>query len=206
MTRTNVGIATIVLVVLISTSVGLTAESKTPNAAKLPDKARQLEFASIAGAKVRPLDVQEGKPSVVVFVLHDCPISNKYAPELQRLADEFGKRGARFYVVHVDAELSDRDASKHAEEYQYKLPVLVDRKHDLVRTLGATTAPEAFIIGSDSKVQYRGRIDDRFVALGKPRHEVRERDLRRALEAVIERRQVEVAETKPVGCLIPELE
>ncbi len=72
--------------------------------------------------------------------------------------------------------------------------------------MGATTAPEAFIVGSDSKVLYRGRIDDRFVALGKPRHEVRERDLRRALEAVIEGRKVEVAETKPVGCLIPDLE
>ncbi len=206
MTQTNIGIATIVLVVLASARVSLTAESKAPRSAALPEKSRQLEFASTAGTKVRPLDVQEKKPSVVVFVLPDCPISNKYAPELQRLADEFGKTGAHFYIVHVDPDLSDRDATKHADEYRYKLPVLVDRKHDLVRALGATTAPEAFVIGSDSKVKYRGRIDDRFVALGKPRHEVRERDLRRALEAVIEGRQVEVPETKPVGCLIPELE
>ena len=184
MIRTTVSVATVITVALAmlepATRVSA-ADSVAPrSAAVVPEKARKLEFASIAGTKVRPLEVPEGKPSVVVFVLHDCPISNKYAPELQRLADEFGKKGARFYVVHVDPELSDRDATKHAEEYQYKLPVTVDRKHDLVRTLGATTAPEAFIIDSNNKVQYRGRIDDRYVALGKPRHEVRERDLRRA--------------------------
>ncbi len=206
MIPTTVGIATTLLVLCVSPSIGVTAELTATRGGVLPEKARQLELASVNGTKVRPLDAHEGKPSVVVFVLHDCPISNKYAPEIQRLADEFGKKSARFYVVHVDPELTDGDAAKHAEEYRYKLPVLVDRKHDLVRALRATTAPEAFIIGSDSKVQYRGRIDDRYVALGKPRHEVRERDLRRALEAVIEGRQVEVAETKPVGCLIPEIE
>lgn len=165
-----------------------------------------LELADLAGVPHRPLALQENRAAVVVFVLHDCPISNRYAPEIQRLADEFASRRVPFYLVHVDPQLSSADAKKHAKEYRYKLPVLVDRRHELVKHLKATIAPEAFVIGPEKKVLYRGRIDDRYAAVGKPRNQVQRQDLRLALSAVVAGKAVEVAETKAVGCYIPELE
>jgi hypothetical protein len=165
-----------------------------------------LEFADLAGVPHRPLELQANRAAVVIFVLHDCPISNRYAPEIQRLADEFASKRVPFYLVHVDPQLSTADAKKHAKEYRYKLPVLVDRRHDLVKHLKATTAPEAFVIGAENKVLYRGRIDDRYAAVGKPRSQVQRQDLRLALSAVVAGKPVEVAETKAIGCYIPELE
>ncbi len=165
-----------------------------------------LELADLAGVPRRPLELQENPAAVVIFVLHDCPISNRYAPEIQRLADDFAAKRVPFYLVHVDPHLSPEDAKKHAKEYRYKLPVIIDRKHQLVKRLKATTAPEAFVIGSDGKVVYRGRIDDRYAAIGKPRSQVQRQDLRLALTAVVAGKPVEVAETKAIGCYIPELE
>jgi peroxiredoxin len=207
MIRTKVAIAPIIGIALIAamTRVATTADRQEATRA-LPQKARRLEMAGVDGTLRHPLEVREAKLSVLIFVLHDCPISNKYAPEIQRLADEFEKKGARFFLVHVDPELSDREATKHAQEHQYKLPVLVDRKHELVRTLGAKMAPEVFVIDADGELRYRGRIDDRYVALGKPRHEVQRRDLRLALEAVIGGGRVEVVETEAIGCFIPDLD
>jgi hypothetical protein len=164
------------------------------------------ELADLAGGRHRPLELQRNRASVVIFVLQDCPISNRYAPEIQRLADEFAARRVPFYLVHVDPQLTSADAKKHAKEYGYKLPVLIDRKHELVKHLKATTAPEAFIIGAEGKVLYRGRIDDRYAAIGKPRSQVQRQDLRVALSAVVAGKPVEVAETKAIGCYIPELE
>jgi peroxiredoxin len=207
MIRTKIAVAPVVVIALIATlsRAAQAADSQT-KARALPQPARALEITGIDGNVLRPLEVRKAKASVIIFVLQDCPISNKYAPEIQRLADEFEKKGARVFLVHVDPELSDRDAAKHAQEHQYKLPVLVDRKHALVGALNAKIAPEAFVIDGDGKVQYRGRIDDRYVALGKPRHEVQRRDLRLAVEAVIDGGTVEVHETEAVGCFIPELD
>ena len=173
-----------------------------------PKKVRQatLEIEDLAGVRHRPLEVRENRASVVIFVLHDCPISNQYAPEIQRLADEFAAKRVPFYLVQVDPQLSKADATKHAKEYRYKLPVIVDRKHELVKRLKATTAPEAFVIGAEGKVLYRGRIDDRYAAIGKPRSQVQRQDLRMALSAVVAGKPVEVAETKAIGCYIPELD
>jgi thiol-disulfide isomerase/thioredoxin len=165
-----------------------------------------LEFADLNDARHRPFELQSNRAVVVIFVLHDCPISNRYAPEIQRLADEFASKRIPFYLIHVDPQLSTADAKKHAKEYHYKLPVLVDRRHELVKQLKATTAPEAFVIGAEKKVLYRGRIDDRYAAVGKPRSQVQRQDLRLALAAVAAGKPVEVAETKAIGCYIPELE
>jgi thiol-disulfide isomerase/thioredoxin len=173
-----------------------------------PKKVRQaaLEIEDLAGVRHRPLEVRENRASVVIFVLQDCPISNQFAPEIQRLADEFAAKRVPFYLVHVDPELSAADAKKHAKEYRYKLPVIIDHKHELVKRLKATTAPEAFVIGDKGKILYRGRIDDRYAAIGKPRSQVQRQDLRMALAAVVAGKPVEVAETKAIGCYIPELE
>jgi thiol-disulfide isomerase/thioredoxin len=173
-----------------------------------PKKVRPATLAleDLAGVRHRPLEVRENRASVVIFVLHDCPISNQFAPEIQRLADEFAAKRVPFYVVHVDPQLSTADAKKHAKDYRYKLPVIIDRKHELVKQLKATTAPEAFVIGPEGKVLYRGRIDDRYAAIGKPRSQVQRQDLRLALSAVVAGKPVEVAETKAIGCYIPELD
>jgi thiol-disulfide isomerase/thioredoxin len=182
------------------------AEPRETTGQERASGAAELELTDPAGTRHRPLDVR-GKPAaVVIFVLHDCPISNKYAPEIQRLAGAFAAKKIPFYLVHVDPQLSPADATKHAKDYGYKLPVLIDREHALVRRLKATTAPEAFVIGANEKVLYRGRIDDRYVALGKSRNQAQRRDLLLALNAVIERKPVEVAETKAIGCYIPELD
>ncbi len=89
-------------------------------------------------------------------------------PEVNRICRAYGAGGIRFYLVHADAELSVAEAAKHAAEYGYSSPVLMDRKHELVETLGVTTTPEVAVVTRDGAIAYRGRIDDRYAALGKP--------------------------------------
>jgi len=52
-------------------------------------------------------------------------------------------------------------------------------------------------------VVYHGRIDDRIVALGKRRVEPTTRDLREALDAMLEGKPVPTPVTKAVGCYLP---
>jgi hypothetical protein len=148
--------------------------------------------------------------TVLIFIRSDCPISNAYAPEINRLvkrysgANDDGVRPLKFLLVHVDPDLPIDEAKQHAVDYGFQCPVLLDRSHELVRAIGATVTPEGAVISHDGRLVYRGRIDDRYVDLGKRRLEPSTRDLKDAIEAVIHHRAVANRRTRAVGCLIPE--
>jgi hypothetical protein len=124
---------------------------------------------------------------------------------LNRLFDEYGPRGVRLVLVHVDPQLSDDRARKHAEEYHIKAPVVVDRRHAWVSRAGATRSPEAAVFSPTGEMLYRGRIDDMYRGLGKRRTHITAHDLREALEAILAGRAVPRSQTEAVGCYIPTL-
>jgi hypothetical protein len=75
-----------------------------------------------------------------------------------------------------------------------------------VKATGATVTPEAVVVGTSGKIEYRGRIDNKYVTWGTARPEATERDLRAAIQAVAEGRPVATAYTKAVGCFITPLD
>ena len=173
-----------------------------------PQNAQAESFTVRAadGSAWQPLTVGPGQSaSVLVFVLQDCPICNGYSRRLQQLAAQFWPRGVRFYLVQVDPLLTDAQALAHAKEYGYAMPVLVDRRHELVRKLGVVAVPTAVVVGSDGAVRYKGRIDNRYFALGKSREAATTDELHNALQAVVEHRPPPVARTRVVGCAVPDL-
>ncbi len=131
-----------------------------------------------------------------LFVMTDCPIANQFAPEIGRIIGAYPQ--IEFRIVYEDGG----DVDRHAREYGFP-SALRDEDHALARLLGATTTPEA-IVTVDGAVRYRGRIDDRYYDLGKWRFQPTTRDLRDALEDILGGRHVRVAETRAVGCSIPE--
>jgi hypothetical protein len=139
---------------------------------------------------------------VFVFILPDCPISSAYAPEIQRIERDYASRGVKTYLVHVDAHATGEELRKHAEEFGYRMPILVDRKRELARRFGVSVAPEAVLIDGHGRVAYQGRIDDLYTEWGKRRNEPTRRDLREAIEAVLSGKTVEIVRTQAVGCSI----
>jgi hypothetical protein len=157
------------------------------------------------GNPVAPLKTGAAKASVLFFLAPDCPISNSYAPEINDLVKENADRPLRFYVVYADPDVTAEAARKHAAEHGYRCPVLLDPGHKLVAATGATTTPEVVVVTADSRIAYRGRIDDRNPRIGLQRRAPTRRDLREALAAVLADRPVPTPRTTAVGCPIPDL-
>ena len=133
----------------------------------------------------------------------DCPISNSYAPEVQRLAAEFSPRGVVFRLVYPNAdETAAGRVRRHLNEYGYRLEPLRDPHHALVKAAGVQVTPEASVFVPGRGFVYRGRIDDRFVELGKARAAPTRRDLKDALEAVLNGKPVRRPPARAVGCYI----
>jgi hypothetical protein len=162
-------------------------------------------LTDIHGVEHRPFQGSDAIANVLVFTLQDCPIANSYVPTLNKLVDDYGPGGIRLLFVHVDPQLTIDEARNHAQEYQIKAPVVVDRKHDWVRFAGATRSPEVAVFSPTGEVLYTGRIDDKYASLGKRRTHISAHDLRDALDAILAGRSVPQPRTEPVGCFIPSL-
>lgn len=173
-----------------------------------PDPASTAVFDT-AGQPHLPLQVPPGTVHVLVFLSQECPIANGYAPTLQQLAqpasapDPNQRPAVRWFLVHVDPDLSAAAAREHAAAFGLPGTVLLDPPHRLAQALGITRTPEAAVL-SPAGLCYRGRVDDQWAALGSRRPAPTCHDLR----AAIERAQNAGATPGPwpaaVGCLLPE--
>jgi len=144
-----------------------------------------------------------GKTNVLFFISSDCPISNSYAPEIQRLCGEYGNKGIGCSLVYEDVGLDTIAMRKHLKEYRYDgMSAVIDRNRKIAKRAKATVTPEAVVIDSRGEIRYRGRIDNFYAALGKPRQQVTTHDLRDALDAVLAGKPVPNPETKALGCYI----
>ena len=148
----------------------------------------------------------ESKATVVYFVTHDCPISNKYAPEIRRICEEYATRGARCVLAYIDPTISIADIREHQRAYGITAPTVHDKSHAMANLAGASITPEAAVFDDTGHLVYRGRIDNFYAALGTPRRKATEHDLRNALDEVLSGRAVSQSRTQAVGCFIPSLD
>ena len=165
-----------------------------------PGSGQELVYKDLNDTPRRPLDAAGKDGSVLIFYWQDCPVSNGYAPELNRIAA--GHTNFAFYIVQVDASLTPAAAKEHARQFDLKMPVLLDPDHRLVKLTKATATPEAVVVGKAGQILYRGRIDDNYAAFGKKRATARQHDLSEALDAIAAGQAVKQKETTVIGCVI----
>jgi hypothetical protein len=164
-----------------------------------------LELFDLHGKPVDPF-AQEAAASVFVFTRTDCPISNRYAPELKRIGEAFSDRGVRFVLVYPDPDETAEMIAAHLDDYAYPFEALRDPRHALVALTDAHVTPEAAVFDRAGQHVYSGRIDDLYVDFGKRRPTPTKRDLTEALAATLAGRPVAEARTTAVGCFIAPLE
>jgi len=155
------------------------------------------------GTDVRPLAPAAGvEANVLLFVMTDCPISNRYAPEVRRLHDEFAG-AVRFWLVYVDAHRPPDELREHRASFGYPFAALRDVDGALAALAGATVTPEAVVFDAAQRMVYRGRIDDRYVSFGVARRAPRTRDLHDRLRRLAAGETLAFSQTRAVGCYIP---
>jgi hypothetical protein len=143
---------------------------------------------------------------VFIFVRTDCPITNRYAPELARLAQDTLVDGAEFWLVYPDPDVTPQQIRTHMAEFGFRGQPLRDPHHELVKRAHVTSAPEAAVFDTAGKLVYHGRIDDLWVDPGKARPMARTHDLADAIEAVASGRAVDHAETRAIGCSLADVQ
>ncbi|MBI4658701.1 MAG: redoxin domain-containing protein [Verrucomicrobia bacterium] len=163
-----------------------------------------MRLLDLNNRPVDPLQTNLNQAKVFIFVSTDCPISNRYAPEVRRLCEKFSPLGAQFWLVYPSETETSETIRKHLEDYRYPCEALRDPRHDLVKQAQVRVTPEAAVFTAGSRLVYHGRIDDRYVDFGKERPAPTRRDLHDVLEAVVSGRAVTNPPMPAVGCYIAE--
>lgn len=183
---------------------GLRAGESSSSAPIADANPAKLTVKDIHGKPHQPFQSGTAKLTLLFFLLHDCPLARTMAPEINRIVAEYAPRGVRSFLVFAEPDLSTRTARKHAKDFGFTCPVLLDREQRLVLFTGATVSPEVAVLSPENRLLYRGRIDDRLAEFGKQRVTPTQRDLCDALEAILAGKPVANPVTKAVGCYLPE--
>ena len=178
-------------------------------AVALPASGDSVTIRNLDGRPVQLLG-PSARASAVFFIATDCPISNWYAPTIQQVCREYAARGVDCTLVYEDVDLGaspkplDDSVRKHLEEYRYgaTFPATVDRTRTVSKRAKATITPSVVLVDRAGDIRYRGRIDNAYADLGRPRQRVTSHELRDALEAVTTGRRVATPDTEAVGCYI----
>lgn len=166
---------------------------------------------NLAGDPVSPLTFASDTRGIILFfVAPDCPISNRYAPTINRIALDSRGDGFETWLIYAD-DLADLPTIKtHQKDFRLDLPTALDRKYLLTKYTGADVTPEAVVYipppgpNTPPRLVYRGRIDDQYEGFGRYRPVATHSELTTVLEQISHGSPPKSPiVTKAIGCYIP---
>jgi peroxiredoxin len=141
--------------------------------------------------------------TVVVFTCNHCPYALAWHERILDVARDYADRGVRSFAINPnDAERYPADSPEAMRERVesdggWPLPYLRDETQDVARSYGARTTPDVFVLDAEGRLRYRGAPDLDYQDPGQNADW-----LRGALDALLEGRDPDPAETEPVGCSV----
>lgn len=158
----------------------------------------------VSGREVSLSEFEGARALVVMFICRHCPYVVHVREELVRLAKEYILRGTAFVGISAnDAEHYPEDTPENlremAVESGFPFPLLYDETQEVAKAYKAACTPDFFLFDGEQRLAYRGQLDGGRPGNGVP---VDGRDLRAALDAVLEGWPADPDQRPSLGCNI----
>ena len=164
-------------------------------------------LSQTAAAEVLNSNELPAQPLLVMLICAHCPFVKHVEPELSRLADDYSPAVTLLAVSSNSLTTHPQDGPdglRHqAEQRQWTFPYLLDEQQTLAKALKGACTPEFYLFSPDGSghqtLRYRGQLDS-----SRPGNDVplNGRDLRMALDAVLNGQPVSAEQQPSVGCNI----
>jgi len=184
--------------------------SATDRSLKIGSPAPDFSLPGIDG-KTHTLGEYAGsRVLAVVFTCNHCPAAQRYEERLRKIDEDYRSKGVTLIAINADNpdaiplselaysdggdSLADMKARASYRRLQY--PYLYDGDTQTVSTkFGVETMPHVFVFDDQRKLKYQGRIDDNV-----NESQVKTRDARTAIDAVLSGARVPTERTTVAGC------
>ena len=147
------------------------------------------------------------QPLLVMLICAHCPFVKHVEPELSRIAEHYSSDVTLLAVSSNSLITHPQDGPEglrhQAEQRQWRFPYLLDEQQNLAKALKGACTPEFYLFSPDhaglKTLRYRGQLDG-----SRPGNDVQldGRDLRKALDAVLNGQPVSKEQQPSVGCNI----
>ncbi|QED37726.1 thioredoxin family protein [Antarcticibacterium arcticum] len=149
-------------------------------------------------------ELKGDRDTVIMFICNHCPFVKHVNEELVRIANDYRVSGFGFIAIMSNDVIAYPDDHpdqmyKTARKYHYPFPYLFDQTQEVAKAYKAACTPDFYLFDTDLKLIYRGQLDDSRLGNGIP---VNGRDLREALDAVLNNRKVTDHQKPSIGCSI----
>ncbi len=179
-----------------------------PLGANAPD----FKLPGVDGRTWSLADFKDAKVLTVIFTCNHCPTAQYYEERIKKLVADYKDKSVAFVAISPNDptngvrpdELGYTDVSDTLDEMkiraagrQFNFPYLYGGGdyEPASRAYGPVATPQAFVFDADRKLRYTGRIDD-----SEREKFVRVRDVRNALDALLDGKEPPVTQTKVFGC------
>jgi peroxiredoxin len=170
----------------------------------LGDQAPPFELPDTAGKKHAVGEPSpDNRATVVYWTCNHCPYAIAWHDRLLEVARDYGDQGVRFLAINSNDGEKYPDDSLAAMKERVKTegnwphPYLHDESQEVANAYGAKMTPDLFVFDEDLRLRYRGAPDADYED---PSQEAAW--LRAAVDDLLGGRDVEMAESEPVGCTI----
>jgi peroxiredoxin len=180
--------------------MAVTPSSMLPLGTEAPD----FDLPAVRGGRVRLDDLADHQALVVVFTCNHCPYAKHVRDGLIALGRDLeGQDVGMVAISSNDAERYPQDGPEamkaEAEAHDYPFPYLHDATQEVARAYGATCTPDFFVFDTGRKLRYRGQFDSSRPGSDVP---VTGRDVRRAVQALLDHEPVPGEQVPSIGCNI----
>jgi peroxiredoxin len=157
-----------------------------------------------SGKTVSLRDFSDKKALLVMFICRHCPFVKHVQQELARLGKDYASQSLGIVAISsndADAYPDDAPGSlrEMAAQLGFTFPLLYDESQDVARAYSAACTPDLYLFDDKRRLAYRGQLDDSRPGNGKP---VTGRDLRAAIDALLNGRPVDPNQKPSIGCNI----
>lgn len=173
---------------------------------KIGDVAEDFSLKNVNGKMVSLADYKDAKGFIITFTCNTCPYAVMYEDRIIDLDKKYAAKGYPVIAImpnNVAVKPDDNlDAMKQrSKEKGFTFPYLIDIEQKVYPKFGATKTPHMFVLQKTKKgleVKYIGAIDDNY----KDAASVSTRYIEKAVDALLQGKDVEQKETKAIGCSI----
>ncbi len=170
------------------------------------DVADDIKLMNVDGTMVSFSDYKDAKGFIVIFTCNTCPFS--IANEDRIIALDVKYKNTGYPVIAINPNNPESkpgdsyEAMKvRAREKKFTFPYLFDEGQKVYPVYGATKTPHVYLLQKTEKgnvVKYIGAIDDN----SRNANGVKVRYLENAVDALLSGQEIEITETKAIGCSI----
>ena len=160
------------------------------------------DLRSVDGKKYSLSSFDEKQIVILIFMANRCPTARVYTDRLKSIQNDYRQKRVQLIGLNSDNQyfFSIESLSQMidvADERSFNFPYLKDEDQSVAKSYGALVTLHAFVLDSQRRLRYRGRVDD-----SRDPSKVTTNDLRNALDDLVEGREVRTPETRPFACSI----